>query len=49
MRDGKEQGSNGYSSSGDKKTYMLQGIKDGDEVSVTYWTNTVVKSVKLTK
>lgn len=30
MRDGKEQGSNGYSSSGDKKTYMLQGIKDGD-------------------
>ena len=32
MRDGKEKVSNGFSSSGDQKTYMLEGIKDGDEV-----------------
>jgi phosphohistidine swiveling domain-containing protein len=49
MRDGKEKESNGYSSSGDRKTFSLKGIKDGDEVSVTYWTDIVAKSVKLTK
>ncbi len=49
LRDGKEVLSSGYSSIGKQKTFMLDGIKESDEVSVIYWTDLEAKSVKLVK
>ncbi len=41
--------SNGYSSSGNHKTYSLDGLKDGDEVTITYWTDLSKKTVTFSK
>ncbi len=49
VRDGREKFSRGYRELGKTKTFTLEGIKDTDEISLTYWTEIKVESVKLVR
>lgn len=48
-RDGKTVLSDGYSSNSKEKTFYIPGIKDGDEVTITYWKKITTKTINLYK
>lgn len=48
-RNGKDKSNQGSSSSNDTKIFNFDDIKDGEEVTITYWKNTKEIAVKLSK
>lgn len=48
-RNGSDEFSSVYTGSGNSKTFILEGIKDTDEISVTYWSDIEARSVKLVR